>query len=143
MALTPRDREKFLSEPHVGALAIAAGPDRGPLTVPIWYDYVPGGELWLLTGPESKKMTLLRAAGRFSLMVERVEPTVRYVTAEGPITRIVPATDTLHEAMVRRYLPEDKVAGYLKFAESLGEQSAVYMRPDHWLSADLGDLNEF
>ncbi|MBF6170856.1 pyridoxamine 5'-phosphate oxidase family protein [Nocardia blacklockiae] len=143
MALTARDREQFLSEPHIGALAVAAAPGRGPLTVPIWYDYVPGGELWVLTGPTSKKLELIEAAGRFSLMVDRVEPTVRYVTVEGPVTRVVPAADAVHEAMVRRYLPPDKVAGYLKFAETLGPQSAVYMRPRHWLSADMGDLDDF
>ncbi|RDI55552.1 pyridoxamine 5'-phosphate oxidase family protein [Nocardia mexicana] len=142
MALTPREREEFLTEAHIGALSVSAGPDRGPLNVPIWYDYTPGGELWLLTGPTSKKMDLIKAAGRFSLMVERVEPTVRYVTAEGPVTRIAESTDELHEAMVRRYLAPENVPGYLKFAESLGPQSVVYMRPEHWLSADLGDTRE-
>ncbi|WP_024805201.1 pyridoxamine 5'-phosphate oxidase family protein [Nocardia sp. BMG51109] len=137
MALTPSERDEFLSEPHIGALAVAAAAGRGPLTVPIWYDYT-AGELWLLTGPGSKKMELINAAGRFSLMVERLEPTVRYVTAEGPVTGVAPATDEVHEAMVRRYLPPDKVAGYLEFAESLGEQVVVTMRPEHWLSADLG-----
>ncbi|WP_216897879.1 pyridoxamine 5'-phosphate oxidase family protein [Nocardia alni] len=140
MALTRQEREQFLALPHIGALAVTGEPGRAPLTVPIWYDYTPGGELWLITGPTSKKMTLLETAGRFSLMVEQVEPTVRYVTAEGPITRVTPVDDALHEAMVHRYLPPDKAAAYLKQAESYGEQAAVYMRPEHWLSADLGSL---
>ncbi|MDJ0109139.1 pyridoxamine 5'-phosphate oxidase family protein, partial [Rhodococcus erythropolis] len=35
----------------------------------------------------------------------------------------------------------DKVDGYLEFARSqLGEQVAIYMNPQHWLSADLGAI---
>lgn len=52
MALTREEREQFLSEPHVAAFSVAAGDQRGPLTVPIWYQYQPGGEPWLLTGPD-------------------------------------------------------------------------------------------
>jgi hypothetical protein len=42
--LSVRDRELFLAEPHIAALSVSAGPGRGPLTVPIWYQYEPGGE---------------------------------------------------------------------------------------------------
>ncbi|MGW0177862.1 pyridoxamine 5'-phosphate oxidase family protein [Nocardia sp. NPDC003345] len=139
MPLTPEERRSFLAEPHIGALSVAAGPDRGPLTVPIWYQYVPGGELWILTGPESEKMRRIRAAGRFSLMVERVEPSVRYVSVEGPVTRVEPLTDTVHREMVARYLPAERVDDYLAFAAAeLGEHVVVSMRPQRWLSADLG-----
>lgn len=41
MALSKNDREQFLAEPHVAALSVSAGPDRGPLTVPVWYQYSP------------------------------------------------------------------------------------------------------
>lgn len=139
MPLTPEERRSFLAEPHIGALSVAAGPDRGPLTVPIWYQYVPGGELWILTGPESEKMRRIRAAGRFSLMVERVEPSVRYVSVEGPVTRVEPLTDAVHRDMVARYLPAERVDDYLAFAAAeLGEHVVVAMRPQRWLSADLG-----
>ena len=42
-SLSVRDRELFLAEPHIAALSVAAGPDRGPFTLPIWYQYAPGG----------------------------------------------------------------------------------------------------
>ncbi|MCM6772360.1 pyridoxamine 5'-phosphate oxidase family protein [Nocardia sp. CDC159] len=140
MALSAQEREQFLAEPHIGALAVDAGPGRAPLTVPVWYDYEPGGELWLLTGAESKKIELIKAAGRFGIMAERQEPSVRYVNVEGPVTRITPATDEQHLHMVRRYLPEEKVEAYLRVAAELGEQVVVAMRPEHWYSADLGAL---
>ncbi|MBW8802097.1 MAG: pyridoxamine 5'-phosphate oxidase family protein, partial [Streptomyces sp.] len=43
MALTREQREQFLAEPHVAALAVDAGEGRAPLALPIWYQYTPGG----------------------------------------------------------------------------------------------------
>jgi hypothetical protein len=118
---------------------VSAGPDRGPLTVPIWYQYEPGGEAWVLTEAGSRKAQLIQAAGRFTLMVERVVPTVRYVSVEGPVTRVIPGTDELQLEITERYLPPEKVPAYLEFASAeLGEQVAIYLRPQRWLSADLG-----
>src|SRR5690606_27461757 len=112
MPLTPEERQSFLAEPHIGALSVSAGPDRGPLTVPIWYQYTPGEDLWVITGPESVKMRHIRAAGRFSLMVQRVQPSVRYVSVEGPVTAVEPMPDARHREMVARYLPPDHGEGY-------------------------------
>ncbi|WP_067691016.1 pyridoxamine 5'-phosphate oxidase family protein [Nocardia jejuensis] len=140
MALTLEDRQKFLAQPHIGALAVASSPGRAPLNVPIWYQYAPGGELWLLTAADSRKLRLLESAGRFSIMAQVLTPTVRYVTAEGPITRTEPMTDAMHREMVSRYLEPDKVDAYLKVADTYGPQTAVYMRPEQWLSADMGAL---
>ena len=137
--LSLRDRELFLAEPHIAALSVSAGPDRGPLTVPIWYQYEPGGEAWVLTEAASRKARLIEAAGRFTLMVERVTPTVRYVSVEGPVTRTIPGTDELLREITERYLPPEKVPANLEFARTeLGEQVAIYLRPQRWLSADLG-----
>ena len=134
-----RDRELFLAEPHIAALSVSAGPGRGPLTVPIWYQYEPGGEAWVLTPAGSRKAGLIAAAGRFSLLVERTAPTVRYVSVEGPVTRTVPGTDALLREITVRYLAPEKVPAYLAFANAeLGEQVAIYLRPQRWLSADLG-----
>jgi hypothetical protein len=36
------------------------------------------------------------------------------------------------------YLPPGKVPAYLACAAELGEHAAIYMRPQRWLSADLG-----
>ncbi|MEC3954143.1 pyridoxamine 5'-phosphate oxidase family protein [Nocardia sp. CDC153] len=141
MALTLKERQEFLAQPHIGALAVAVGNGRAPLNVPIWYQYSPGGELWVVTGAGSKKARALEEAGRFSIMAQVLTPSVRYVTAEGPVVRIEPMTDEgpVRE-MAERYLPADKVDGYLKFAESLGEQVVVFMRPEQWLSADMGTV---
>ena len=137
--LSVSDRELFLAEPHIAALSVSAGHGRGPLTLPIWYQYSPGGEAWVLTEASSRKARLIAAAGRFTLMVDRLMPTTRYVSVEGPVTRTVPGTDELLLEITTRYLPPDKVAAYLEFASTeLDEQVAIYMRPERWLTADLG-----
>jgi hypothetical protein len=138
-SLSVSDREIFLAEPHVAALSVSAGQGRGPLTLPIWYQYAPGGEAWVLTEAGSRKARLIEAAGRFSLMVERVMPTVRYVSVEGPVTRMVPGTNEMLQEIAARYLPPDKVPAYVEFVETeLGEQIAIYLRPERWLTADFG-----
>lgn len=139
MPLSVSEREQFLSEPHIAALSVSAGESRGPLTVPIWYQYAPGGDLWVLTGAGSEKARLIEAAGRFTMMVERVAPTVRYVSVEGVVTRTVTGTDAQLREITERYLAPEKVDGYLDFARAeLGEQVAIYLRPEHWRSADMG-----
>jgi hypothetical protein len=141
MPLTPQERESFLAEPHIAALAVDAGAGRAPLTVPIWYQYAPGDDVWIMTGLHSRKNRLIGAAGRFSLMVERVEPTVRYVSVEGPVTGTSPATVELLREMSARYLPADKVDAYVDAAwKNHGEQVVVRMRPERWLSSDLGSV---
>ena len=139
MALSRDEREQFFAEPRVAALAVNAGGDRGPLAVPIWYQYRPGGQPWVLTGADSRKHRLIEAAGCFSLVVERSEPTVRYVAVDGPVSRIEPATDEQLVEMAERYLAPEKVDGYLDYARrELGENVLIVLEPRHWLSADLG-----
>nr|WSW71080.1 pyridoxamine 5'-phosphate oxidase family protein [Streptomyces sp. NBC_00995] len=140
MPLTREEREQFLAEPHVAALAVTSAKEgRAPLVVPIWYAYEPGGDLWIMTGRDSLKGTSIAAAGRFSLMVERVTPTVRYVSVEGAVLATRDATREQLVEMASRYLLPEKVDGYVDFAwREHGEQVVIHMRPEHWLSADLG-----
>ncbi len=142
MALTPEERERFLAEPHVAALAVnATEQDRSPLTVPIWYQYRPGGDVWIMTGRDSRKGKAIAAAERFCLMADRVSPTVRYVSVEGPAVSTVPATREHLVEMASRYLAAEKVAGYVDFAwKEHGEQVVIHMRPQRWLSSDLGEV---
>src|SRR4029450_6817041 len=42
-------REAFLSNTRVGILAVQQ-PDHGPLAVPVWYEYAPGGAVRVVTG---------------------------------------------------------------------------------------------
>ncbi|WP_046508183.1 pyridoxamine 5'-phosphate oxidase family protein [Streptomyces odonnellii] len=139
MALTREEREQFLAEPHIGALAVNATDGQAPLTVPIWYQYRPGGELWIITGSTSRKGRLIEAAGRFSLLADRAEPTVRYVSVEGPVTSTEPATRDHVQEMSARYVAADKVDSYVEFAlREHRDQVVMRMRPERWFSTDLG-----
>ncbi|MDZ4235643.1 MAG: pyridoxamine 5'-phosphate oxidase family protein [Dietzia sp.] len=141
MALSQDEREQFLAEPHIAALSVYAGTDRGPLTVPIWYQYTPGGDPWFITGSGSRKHRLIESSRFVSLMVERVEPTVRYVAVDGPVLRIEPGTDDQLIEMTERYLAPETVDAYLEQARrDHGESVAVFVKAEHWLSADLGSL---
>jgi nitroimidazol reductase NimA-like FMN-containing flavoprotein (pyridoxamine 5'-phosphate oxidase superfamily) len=46
--MTQQERETFLADAHIGIICIS-DPGRGPLAVPIWYAYNPGGELRIMT----------------------------------------------------------------------------------------------
>ncbi|MGW6291717.1 pyridoxamine 5'-phosphate oxidase family protein [Streptomyces sp. NPDC055058] len=141
MALSRAEREQFLAEPRVAALSVTGEAGRAPLTVPIWYQYAPGGDAWILTGRDSRKHRLIGAAGRFSLMVDRLEPSIRYVSVEGPVVDTTPATVERLREISARYLPAEKVDGYVDYAwEAHGDQVVIRMRPERWVSSDLGSL---
>jgi hypothetical protein len=138
MPMPEHERQQFLAEPHVAALSVAAGADRAPLVVPIWYAYEPGGDLWFHTSAESRKAQLIKAAGRVSLMIDEAGERVRYVSMEGPVVHTEPGTDSVVRAMAARYLPPERIDAYVGFAlAEHGEQLVHVVRPERWLSADL------
>ncbi|CAM5693320.1 Pyridoxamine 5'-phosphate oxidase OS=Streptomyces fumanus OX=67302 GN=GCM10018772_31170 PE=4 SV=1 [Streptomyces fumanus] len=141
MALTREEREQFLAEPHIAALAVDAGAGRAPLTVPIWYQYAAGDDtLWIMTGSASRKYELIKAAGRFSLLVDRLEPSIRYVSVEGPAV-----DDPRHPGAAPgglRPVPAGREGRRLcrLRLEHHGDQVIVRMRPERWVSSDLGSV---
>jgi hypothetical protein len=138
MPLSEHERQEFLAEPHVAALSVAAGAERAPLVVPIWYHYAPGGDIWFHTPAGSRKAKLIDAAGRVSLMVDEAGERVRYVSVEGPVVRTEPGSAEVVRAMTTRYLPAERVDAYVEFAMAThGEQVVYHVRPERWLSADM------
>src|SRR5215470_8909238 len=92
--MTKQERESFLADLHVGIISIAE-EGRGPLTVPIWYFYEPGGEIWFTTDRASRKGKLLERVGRFTLCAQTETPPYKYVSVEGRIVAIE-AADLAH-----------------------------------------------
>jgi len=134
-AMGRAERERFLAEPHVGALSVAR-PDGPPLSVPVWYRYEPGGEVVVQTGPESLKFRLLDAARECSLLVQTETPPYRYVSVAGPIVAIEPETSREDlDAMARRYFDGAALAGYLASLEG-SRVATLRMRPQRWNSTD-------
>ncbi|WP_433442106.1 pyridoxamine 5'-phosphate oxidase family protein [Nonomuraea sp. CA-141351] len=139
MPLSVAAREAFLAEPHIASLAVEAGDGRAPLMVPVWYSYVLGGDIRFLTDGDSRKAQLIAKAGRFSMLVQRVSPTYRYVSVEGPLISSEPTTLEDLTRIASRYLPPDAVEGYVQGSD-LHVLMTFRMRPERWLSADLGAL---
>ncbi|MEE1929551.1 pyridoxamine 5'-phosphate oxidase family protein [Streptomyces sp. TRM 70351] len=141
MPLSLAERQSFLAEPHIAALAVDGQAGRAPLLIPIWYAYEPGGDVWIITQPGSRKAELIRAAGRFSLMVERTQPSYRYVSVEGPVSRSASTTPEEIDALCARYLtgydPQDADAVRAIYST---EDVTIRMTPEHWLSSDMGSF---
>jgi nitroimidazol reductase NimA-like FMN-containing flavoprotein (pyridoxamine 5'-phosphate oxidase superfamily) len=139
LAMTRSEREAFLADVHVGVISIAE-PGRGPLAVPIWYGYTPGGELWIVTERGSRKGRLLEKVGRFSLVAQTEAPPYRYVSVEGPIASIAKSELARDERpLAHRYLGPEMGERYLEAtggADARGDNVVVRMRPERWLSVD-------
>lgn len=133
--MSREEREAFLADLHVGVLAIPR-PSGAPLTAPIWYDYSPGGEIRILTGPESMKGRLLEEGLEVTLVAQNETPPYAYVSVEGTVTAIRPADDTADaRPMARRYLGEQMGDAYSD-ANAGRESVLVSIRPGRWLTVD-------
>jgi PPOX class probable F420-dependent enzyme len=139
LVMSAAEREAFLAETHVGVLSVADGPGRAPLALPVWYVYEPGGEIAFITGRDSRKMALVRAAGRVSLVAqEAAPPYYRYASVEGPVVSIQdPARQEDRRAMAERYLGAEDGAKYLESTRD-GQDSMVMVRvrPERWYTRD-------
>jgi hypothetical protein len=136
LAMTKSEREAFLAETRVAVISIAED-GRGPLTIPVWYTYEPGGAVRFITGATSKKAALLKQAGRMSLCVQTETAPYKYLTIEGPITVGKPDFERDSRPMAIRYLGEQMGEMYL--ASTAGERDdsiLVSLRPERWLSVD-------
>ncbi|OBF08296.1 MULTISPECIES: pyridoxamine 5'-phosphate oxidase family protein [unclassified Mycobacterium] len=139
-AFTESERQEFLAGKHVAVLSVAAD-GRPPASVPIWYDYTPGGDIRIMTGASSRKTRLIERAGAVTLVVQREEPPYQYVVVEGSIVETTnPAPHDVQEAIAIRYLGEEGGRAFIRSMEGV-EEVMYTIRPDRWLSADFtGDL---
>ncbi len=138
LAMTKAERESFLAGLHVGILCVEE-PGHGPLAVPIWYDYEPDGELWVITGKGSHKGKLLSVGCRLSLCAQTEEPPYKYVSVEGPVVSIEATDKEKHlRPMARRYLGAEGGDRYVAAMSGAGDGSSVVvrMRPERWLTVD-------
>ncbi len=136
LKMTEEEREAFLTELHVGVISIE-DPERGPLSMPIWYDYKAGVGLWVLTSRSSRKGKALDKAGRFTIVAQAEEPPYyKYVSVEGPIVDVRPADkekDT--RLMAHRYFGPQLGDAYI--ASQATDDAHVYvMQPQQWLTVD-------
>jgi nitroimidazol reductase NimA-like FMN-containing flavoprotein (pyridoxamine 5'-phosphate oxidase superfamily) len=141
LTMTVAERQDFLAGVHVGVLSVD-DPGRGPLSVPVWYAYEPGGTVTVITGGRSVKAQRLRSAGRFSLCVQTESMPYQYVSVEGPVS----ITDTTVDAKERRALAYRYLGaeyGDLYLAATADDDAgsvAFRMTPERWRTTDYGKL---
>ncbi len=137
--MTIAERQAFLAETRVGIISIPE-EGRGPLTVPVWYSYQPGGEVHVWTHKSSRKCKLLNITHRVSFCVqEPVPPFYKYVSVEGPFTiQPIDLEQDVHPMALRYYGLENGEQYYRSLDKTdLQENSIlVCITPERWFSAD-------
>jgi PPOX class probable F420-dependent enzyme len=130
------ERQEFLAAKHVAVLSVAAD-GRPPASVPMWYDYTPGGNIRVNTGASSRKAKLIERAGAVTLVVQHEEPPYQYVVVEGTVVDITKPTPLdVREAVAIRYLGDEGGRAFVKSLE--GQKSMLFtIRPDRWITADF------
>jgi len=120
---------------HVGVLSVAVAERSGPLAVPVWYSYQPGGTVTVSTRRGSRKAAAIEAAGRFTLCAQDERPPYKYVTVGGPAA--IEEIDMAERlALARRYLGTE--GGDAFIAANPGDTDvAIRMTPEHWMTADF------
>jgi hypothetical protein len=137
MEFDERAAAEFLAEPHVGIFAVASrsGP---PAAVPLWYSYAVGGQLWIVTEAQSRKMRLLARTGCATLVVDEVAPRTRYVSVDCALIDVRPATAADRRELASRYLSGSALEEYLVFAAAnIPDEQRVTLEPTRWRFADL------
>lgn len=130
--MTPDEREAFLAGVHVGVLSIQRD-GKGPLALPVWYDFV-DGQVIIHMAADSAKATLLRRFGRASMTVQNETPPYQYVMIEGPVTIAHEGRDILPMAV--RYLGKKLGARYA--VQNPPDEQSVIARitPERWLTTN-------
>jgi uncharacterized protein len=139
-AFSETERQEFLAAKHVAVLSVAAD-GRPPASVPIWYDYTPGGNIRVNTSAASRKSKLIEQAGAVTLAVQHEELPYQYVVVEGTVIDTTKPTPLeVREAIAIRYLGEEGGRAFVRSIE--GQDSVLFtLRPDRWLTADFsGEL---
>lgn len=136
-SLSDTERQEFLAAKHVAVLSVAAADGRPPASVPIWYDYAPGGDIRINTSASSRKARLIERAGEVTLVVQREDPPYQYVVVEGTVVETTtPSPIDVREAIAIRYLGEEGGRAFVRGCQP-SDTVLFTVRPNRWLSADF------
>jgi len=136
MEMTEAERAEFLTDVRVGILAIAR-KDKGPLALPIWYQFEDGDVIIHMDG-SSVKAKLLRTAGRATMTVQTETAPYKYVSVEGPVVVQAEQRDDL--AMAVRYLGPEFGQWYVDNNPSTDESVVARLTPERWITCDFGKV---
>jgi hypothetical protein len=106
----------------------------------VWYGYEPGGEIWLVTGRDSRKAKLLAPGVRVGFVAQSEEAPYRYGSVEGPVTSVAPSPgDAEERRLAHRYLGPELADAYVASTAERREaepNALVRIRPERWLTVD-------
>ena len=137
LTMTKDEREAFLADDHVAVISVAEA-GHGPLVVPIWYSYEPGGEIRVITGRTSRKAKAAGARGPIQpVRANGSAPPYKYVSVEGPIVAVEAADlERDRRPLARRYLGTEVGDRYIESTREMVGNVLVRMRPERWLTVD-------
>jgi nitroimidazol reductase NimA-like FMN-containing flavoprotein (pyridoxamine 5'-phosphate oxidase superfamily) len=134
--MTREEREAFLAGVHVGVLAIDE-PGRGPLALPVWYEYA-DGDMLVNIDDDTRKAELVRAARRATLTVQDETPPYKYVSVEGPATIEPRAGNDV--TLASRYLGVELGEWYAQANPPTATSITLRLQPEHWRTYDFSKL---
>ena len=138
--MTIEERQAFLAETRVGIISISE-EGRGPLSVPVWYIYQPGGDVCVWTGANTRKGKLLRKVSRISFCVQDPTPPMyKYVSVEGPFTiQPVDLERDIHSMAIRYYGTKNGESYFAQVSQSDNWKNDILVRihPERWMTADF------
>ena len=140
--MTREQCQQFLAGVHVAILSVnQPRTGRGPLAMPLWYRYELGGDIVIVTRPETRKARLIKADTWVTFLVQSEELPPKYVTIEGRVTSVAPAqVDRDLRPIAHRYLNGEVADGYLAATRPNGatNELVIRIRPERWFSRDFG-----
>ena len=138
--MTREEREQFLAAVHVGILSVQQ-PGRAPLATPLWYLYEPGGDIVVVTRPETRKARLIAPGTCVAFVVQAEELPPKYVSVEGRVVSVAPAdVDRDVRPLAGKYLGAEVGNGYIDATRPGGTTNEIVIRicPERWFSRDFG-----
>jgi nitroimidazol reductase NimA-like FMN-containing flavoprotein (pyridoxamine 5'-phosphate oxidase superfamily) len=131
------ERERFLAAPHIGVISVNRADPKAPLATPVWYNYVPGGEVTVLIDRSSMKYQLILASGALTLTVQNERYPYGYVSVSGDVTFEESLNREAILALARRYRPESEAVEFADAQEDSTEAVFLRMRPAIWFGQDF------
>lgn len=141
-SMTIEERQSFLSLPLIAVISIPHA-ERGPLTVPVWYRYEPGGDVCVWTSRKTRKAQLLSESQHISICIMDPKPPYKYISIEGTFSIEPVQFERDVRPMALHYYGPDRGERYLKTiggADGVKNDILVRIHPEHWLTADYSKL---
>jgi nitroimidazol reductase NimA-like FMN-containing flavoprotein (pyridoxamine 5'-phosphate oxidase superfamily) len=143
--MTEQAREQFLAGTHIAVVSVAGRSGQPPISVPTYYAYEPGGEITMFTGTQRrtpKRIERIKEAGLITLLVQREEAPLAYVTVEAELVKLEQSPSENQMATIaRRYMPEEHAMGFVR--GELGDPgntvTLMTFRPVRWFSFDAAE----